>query len=358
MNRDWSKSGSSGRTPTRYWKKAQQLRTKFAAIPGALDVRHDWTNRTKKLQVLVDQKRARRAGVTSQEVALSLNAFVDGAEFTEYREGDKIIPVVFQSADEERESVFNLAGVSVFSTGRGTNVPLSQIADFLGVWELDRIVRRDQERTVAVEGKHEFLEAGELFALLEPEIDALDLGPDYRWEIGAELEKSAEAKERLFGNMPLAALAIVVLLIWQFNSFRRPLIILLTIPLSLIGGIVGLLVFNAPFSFFAILGVFSLAGIIINNGIVLIDRIDSEIFKGKAAYDAVIDACLARFRPILMTTITTILGLMPLIIFDDPLFFSLASLVSFGLALGTVLTLGVVPILYTLLFRVPIPKRA
>lgn len=339
------------------FEKAQQLRNEFAAIPGTLDVRHDWTNRTKKLQVLVDQKRARRSGVTSQEVALSLNAFVDGAQITEYREGDKIIPVILQSASEERESVFNLADINVYSTSRASNVPLSQIADFQGVWELDRIVRRDQERAVAVEGKHEFLEAGELLARLEPAIDALELGPDYRWEVGAELENSAEAQERLFGNMPFAALAIVVLLIWQFNSFRRPLIILLTIPLSLIGGIIGLLVLNAPFSFFAILGVFSLAGIIINNGIVLIDRIDTEISNGKEAYSAVIDSCLARFRPILMTTITTILGLMPLIISRDPLFFPLASLVTFGLALGTVLTLGIVPILYTLLFRVPIPKR-
>ena len=340
------------------FEKAQQLRNAFAAIPGTLDVHHDWTNRTKKLQVLVDQKRARRSGVTSQEVALSLNAFVDGEQITEYREDDKIIPVVLQSADDKRESVFNLVDINVYSTSRGSKVPLSQIADFRGVWELDRIVRRDQERTVAIEGKHEFFEAGELLARLLPEIEALNLGPNYRWEIGAELEKSAEARERLFGNMPLAALAIVVLLIWQFNSFRRPFIILLTIPLSLIGGIVGLLVMNAPFSFFAILGVFSLAGIIINNGIVLIDRIDSEISSGKESYTAVIDSCLARFRPILMTTITTILGLMPLILSKDPLFFPLASLVAFGLALGTVLTLGIVPVLYTLLFRVPIPNRA
>ena len=158
--------------------------------------------------------------------------------------------------------------------------------------------------------------------------------------------------------MPICFLLIVVLLVWQFNSFRRPAIILLTIPLTLIGVIVGLLVMRAVFGFMVILGLLSLAGIIINNGIVLIDRIDTECAAGKAPYDAVIEAALARFRPILMTTMTTIFGLLPLIVSVDPLFYGLATVIAFGLAVGTVLTLCVVPVLYTLLFRVKIPKPA
>ncbi len=340
------------------YAKAIALIEALAAIPGTLDVKHDWDDRVIKIRVLVDQQRARRAGLTSQEVALSVSSYIDGTEITDYREGDALIPVIVRAAKSERAALGAIRDVAVYSATRGVNVPLSQVADFEAVWQFSRIKRRDQERTITVSAKHQFLKAGQLLAALEPAIGELALAPGHRSEVGGEIEASAEAQGKLFGKMPFAFAAIVVLLIWQFNSFRRPAIILITVPLSFIGGILGLLAMNAVLSFFAILGFFSLAGItIINNGIVLIDRIDAEIAAGKAAYDAVIGAALARFRPIVMTTLTTILGLMPLIISRDPLFFGLASLIAFGLAVGTVLTLGVVPVLYTLLFRVAIPRR-
>ncbi len=346
----------SGPDTDELYAKAEQLVDDFEAIPGTLDVRQDWENQVVKLLVDVDQSRARRAGVTSREVALSLNAYIDGAAITDYREGDTLIPVVVRAVEAERSTVGGIRDINVYSAGRGVNIPLSQIADFLGVWELSRIARHDQERTVTVEAKHSYLKAGQLFEAILPALDALDLSPGHYWEVGGELEDSVEAQQKLFGNMPFAALGIVVLLIWQFNSFRRTAIIVLTIPLSLIGGVLGLLVMNSVFGFMTILGIFSLAGIIINNGIVLIDRIDSEVAGGREPYDAVIMAALARFRPILMSTLTTILGLLPLILSRDPLFYGMASLIAFGLLIGTVLTLGIVPVLYTLFFRVPIPK--
>jgi multidrug efflux pump subunit AcrB len=127
--------------------------------------------------------------------------------------------------------------------------------------------------------------------------------------------------------------------------------------MTLTGVVVGLLVMDAAFGFMVILGLLSLAGVIVNNGIVLIDRIDSERAAGKTAYEAVVDSAVARFRPILMTTVTTILGLLTLIIARDPLFYGMAVVLAFGLAVGTVLTLGFVPMLYTLFFRVEIPPR-
>ena len=347
----------SGPDAEELYLKADQLVDAFEAIPGTLDVRQDWENQVIKLQVDVDQTRARRAGVTSREVALSLNAYIDGATVTEYREGDALIPIVVRAVESERSTVGGLRDINVYAAGRGVNIPLSQIADFRGDWEFSRISRFDQERTVTIEAKHQFLKAGELFAAIRPGLDALDLSRGHYWEVGGELEDSVEAQEKLFGNMPLAVLGIFVLLVWQFNSFRRTTIILLTVPLSLIGGVLGLIVMNSVFGFMTILGIFSLAGIIINNGIVLIDRIDSEIANGREPYDAVIMAALARFRPILMSTLTTILGLLPLILSRDPLFYGMASLIAFGLLIGTVLTLGIVPVLYTLFFRVPIPKR-
>ena len=338
--------------------KAEHLLQRLREIPGTVDFMQDWDNQILKVEVAVDQARARRAGVTSYEVAQSLSAFIDGSSVTDYREGDKVIPVVLRGTEDERTNIYNLRAINVYSASRSTNVPLSQIADFQPVWEFSRIKRRDQERTITVSAKHQFLKAGQLFAELEPAIDSLDLGPGYWWEMGGELESSTEAQGYLFKYMPVCFALIVVLLVWQFNSFRRPLIILMTIPLTLIGVVVGLIVMRAVFGFMVILGLLSLAGIIINNGIVLIDRIDSEQAAGKEPYQAVIDSALARFRPILMTTLTTMLGLLPLIISVDPLFYGMAVVIAFGLAVGTVLTLGVVPILYTLLFRIDTKRAA
>ena len=203
--------------------------------------------------------------------------------------------------------------------------------------------------------RHEYLKAPELLTAVRPLVDALNLESGFRWEVGGEVKNAGEANEKLFRYLPPCFLGIIVLLIWQFNSFRRPLIILLTIPLAFVGAFIGIFVFRAPFDFFGILGLLSLGGVIINHGIVLIERIDTEQRAGRAPYDAILAAALSRLRPINMTTITTALGVMPLIISADPLFYSLAIIIAFGLAFGTVLTLGLVPVLYAALFRVQVP---
>jgi multidrug efflux pump subunit AcrB len=229
-------------------------------------------------------------------------------------------------------------------------VPLTQIADISGEWTFFRINRRNQERCLTIELKHETLLAPELLDAAMPLIDELNLSGDYWWEPGGEIEQSTDTLGQLAGNMPIALLGIVVLLIWQFNSFRRPAIIFITIPLAFVGAFLGLTIMRAPLDFFAMLGLLSLAGVIINNGIVLIDRIDSVRDSGVELQEAIIDAAVTRLRPILMATATTILGLMPLIVSKDPLFYSMAINMAAGLLFGTLLTLGVVPVLYQLMF--------
>jgi multidrug efflux pump subunit AcrB len=338
--------------------KGNQLVAGLKAMPGTLDVRSDWENRVPKFRIVVDQTRARRAGFTTQEVALSLQVHMDGIKITEYREGDIAIPVVARSVEEERRWLADLWNVMIRSPWSGIQVPITQIADIRGQWEFSRIARRNQERCLTVEVKHESLKAPELFAAALPLIEALELNESSWWEVGGELELQAEVMEKLFRYLPLCLFVIVVLLVWQFNSFRRPLIIFITIPLAFIGSFIGLVVMRAPFDFFGMLGLLSLAGVIINNGIVLIDKIDSERAQGREPYDAVISAAISRFRPILMTTITTVLGVMPLIVSRDPLFYSMACIIASGLIVGTVLTLGVAPVLYTILFRVPMSQSA
>ena len=344
-----------GLDPAYIFEKGNQLVTQLKAMPGTLDVRNDWENKVLTAKIVVDQARARRAGLTSKETALSLKSHMDGLKVTEYRELDVAIPVVSRSVEEERKVLSDLWNVMIRSPATGTNVPITQIADIRGMWDFSRIARRNQERCVTVEFKHEYLKAPELLAAVKPLIEAMELKQGYWWEVGGELESQAEVMEKLTRWMPHCFFGIVLLLVWQFNSIRRPMIIFITIPMAFVGGFMGLHIMRAPFDFFGMLGLLSLAGVIINNGIVLIDKIDAERAAGREPYDAVIMAAVSRFRPIIMTTITTILGVMPLIVSVDSLFYSLAVILAFGLAVGTMLTLGVAPVLYTLLFRVKVP---
>ncbi len=331
---------------------SEVIKSKLREMPGNLVAKDNWENKVVKLSVEIDQARARRAGVTSEEIAYALNTYLVGTEVTVYREGKDVIPVILRSIESDRATLTGLQALSVYSRAQNDTIPLFQIADIKGTWEYGRIKRRDQQRTLTVTGKNATGAAVDIYAYLQPTLENLDLPPGYSWEVGGEIEKQAEANENLFANLPLAFALIVVLLVWQFNSFRRPIIILLTIPLVLIGGILGLFVLQAKFGFMVILGFFSLAGIILNNGIVLIDRIDEEIKGGKTPAEAVKFACLSRLRPIIITSLTTVLGLLPLIISEDPLFYAMASAMAFGLAVGTIFTLGFIPVLYSLFFRV------
>ena len=335
--------------------KAEHLMAALRAVPGTIDVEQDWENSVLKVNVVVDQSRARRAGVTSRDIASTLNTFVSGGAITDYREGDAVIPIVLRGSEDERNQLATLLALNVYSSATGESVPLVQIADIQSRWEPYRVNRRNLERTVTVSAKHLHIGAGPLFDEIKPAIDTLDLSAGYRWEVGGELENAATARQRLFANFPIAGFLIVALLVWQFNSFRRAGIIMLTIPMAFLGAVIGLLVMGAPFGFMSLLGLLSLAGIITNNGIIMIDSTETSRRAGQTPYDAIISAALSRFQPIVMTTITTILGLLPLIVWHDPLFYSMAIVISFGVALGTVLTLGVVPVLYSLLMRVPGP---
>jgi multidrug efflux pump subunit AcrB len=337
--------------------KADQLMTAFRAIPGTIEIEQDWQNRVLVTEVIVDQARARRAGVTSADIAAALSAFVSGGKITEYREGDAVIPIVLRGTEDERTQLSSLFDIDVYSSADGSHVPLRQIADIASDWKPYRINRRNLERTVTIQAKHLHLKAGQLVDAVMPAIEGLDLPAGYRWEMGGELESSETAQRNLLANFPLAGFLIIALLVWQFNSYRRAGIILLTIPMAFAGSIIGLLAMGVPFGFMSLLGLISLAGIITNNGIVLIDNIETQRRAGLAPYDAIIAASLSRFRPILITTLTTIPGLLPLIIWQDPLFYSLAVVIASGLLIGTLLTLGVAPVMYSLFLRVPIPAK-
>lgn len=334
-------------------ENADRLVDALHDIPGTTGIKHDWENKVLKLVIEVDQTRARRAGVTSSDVATSLDTIYSGMSLSDYREGDRVIPIVLRGEDELRFSLAALQRAQVYSQATGDFTPLEQVAAIRAEWLPSRIKRLDQQRTLTVEARNPALGALGLVDALAATLDKLDLPAGHKWELGGEVEDQGEANANLFGLLPIAMGGIVVLLVGQFNSFRKGGVIIATIPLVMIGGVLGLVIMGAPYGFMVLLGFFSLAGILINNGIVLIDRIQEEEARGLAPREAVIRACLARLRPILMTTLTTVLGLVPLILFGGALFYGMASAIAFGLIVGTVLTLGFVPVLYTLVMRTP-----
>ncbi len=346
----------SGDDTEKLFGLVDRVRAYLRSIAGTKTVRDNWGLRTKKLVVRIDEPRALRAGVTNEDVAVSLQAMLSGFETTQFREADKVIPVTLRSVAADRQDLGKLETLNVYSQATGRSVPLKQVAEVEVAWEASRVYRRDRIRTVTVEsdvqaGTTAAAAIAELRPWLEEESRGWDLG--YHWELGGESETSTKANESIMVNLPLVGLIIVVLLVWQFNSVVKPMIILLTIPLSLIGVSFGLLVARQYMGFMPFLGIISLAGIVINNAIVLIDRIGIEIDEnGLEPPQAVVEAAQRRLRPILRTTATTVGGLLPLWLGGGAMWEAMAVAIIFGLLFATALTLGVVPILYSLFYRV------
>ena len=335
---------------------AGALKGRLGEEPGVRGIGDDWGNRIKKIVVDVDSSRARRANLSNEDIAISLTSALAGFAVTDYREGEEVIPVTIRSRGDDRRQIARLETLSVHSQSSGRAIPLQAVADLRVEWQPAKVFRRNGLKAVSV---YASLDAGTTAAAvmaaiepwLEEQASAWPLG--FRYELGGELEASGEGVQSIADKLPIAGLAIVLLLVAQFNSIRKPLIILLTIPLGLIGVIVGLLVTGSYMGFMTFLGIISLAGIVINNAIVLLDRIRIEIEdRGLPPDRAVVEAAQRRLRPILLTTITTSGGLIPLWLGGGVMFEPMAIAILFGLAFATVLTLGVVPVLYAILFGV------
>jgi multidrug efflux pump subunit AcrB len=346
----------SGRNPDKLLSYAKEVEDKLRKIPGTMNVRNDWGPKTKKVLIDIDQERAQLAGITNEDVAISLETFLTGRVTGFYREDDKTIPIVMINEEDGDDEISRLETVNIFSQQTGQSVPLSQIANLDFQWQFTKIARRDLFKTVTIisEFRPGYTASG-ITTQLQPFLDEMedDFGFGYYYEWGGDLESQEENMGAVYEYLPLAFGVIILLLVGQFNSIKKPAIILLTIPLGLIGVVIGLLVGNSYFGFFAFLGLISLAGIVINNAIVLIDRIDIEISENqREPADAIVAAARERFRPILLTTATTVVGLIPLWLGGGIMFEPLALSILFGLLFATVLTLVFVPILYSFFYKV------
>jgi len=345
----------SGEDPDELARIADGIKLHLVDIPGTKNIKDDWGPQSKKLLVEIDQARAQTAGVTSQDVATSLETVLSGFATGEYREGDRSIPIIMRSRLSQQQTLASLEGLDVFSQATGSSVPLLQVASIVPEWQYSKIRRKDLDRTINVSSEltadgNAAEVASSITAILDQE--SQDWPRGYNYTLGGDAEQTAENLGAVVRYLPLAGFIILFLLVLQFNSMRKTFMVVMTIPLALIGVVIGLLVFGEPFGFMPFLGVISLAGIVINNAIVLLDQMKLEEDGGLPIQDAVIRACLQRFRPIVLATLTTVLGLLPLYLSGGEMWEGMAIGIMVGLLFGTIITLVFIPSLYSILFRV------
>ncbi|MEM6496883.1 MAG: efflux RND transporter permease subunit, partial [Pseudomonadota bacterium] len=338
----------SGPDANKLLQASRTVEDAFAAAPQLVKHESDWGNKVVKVVVDIAQDRAREFGVTSEDVSSVMEAYFSGTTYSTFREDDEQIPIVLRAAEGFRDSIEDFVNLSISANGQ--LISLDQLATLRPKLEFSEIRRENQVRQVTISAKSATMSAADLATFIQPTLDKLGLGPDYKINIAGELEDSADVYQKIGGNLPIALAVMLLALVFQFNSARRSLITFLTIPIILIGAPYALMFAGHPMSFFAVLGLMSLMGIIINNAIVLINQIDIEL-ETSTLEDAIVTAAEKRARPIILTSLTTVFGLVPMALTGGVLFEPMATIMIGGLLIASPLTLLFVPSVYYLFFR-------
>jgi len=325
---------------------AAKLAQVVAKNPQAIKVNFDWMEPAREVRIRIDQDEARLLGLSSQAIASVLNTVMSGASVTQLRDDIYLVDVIVRATDEQRVSLATLPTLQV-PLPNGRTVPLSQFATFEFEQDYPLIWRRDREPTLTVQAD---VAGGTLPATvveeLSPGVEALakSLPPSYSIEAGGTVEESAKSQASVVAMVPIMLLTMLTILMIELRSFQRLFLVLTVGPLGLIGVVAALLLSGKPLGFVAILGVLALLGIITKNAVILIGQIEAERSQGKDVWRAVVDASGARFRPIMLTAVSTVLGLIPIAptVFWGPMAFAIMG----GLLVATILTLVFLPTLY------------
>jgi len=337
---------------------AGRTKTELAKISGTKNVMDDWGPKLLKFVVDIDAAKARKAGVTHEDIAISMQTGLSGFKAGTFREDQDSLAILMRSRQFTSQTLQDLENTNVFVQSTGKAVPLSQVARIIPKWDYAKIMHYDLSRSITITSEmREGATASEITARIQSWLDGEAAGwpQGYRYELGGDAENTQENMAAVTKYLPLSGCIILLLLIIQFNAMRKTIMVIATIPLGVIGVVIGLIVFRSYFGFMAFLGVISLAGIVINNAIVLIDRIDIEQDEfNRPPAQAVIEACRQRFRPILLTTLTTTLGLIPLYLGGGSMWEPMAVSIMVGLLFGTTITLLFIPALYCILYKVKI----
>lgn len=344
----------SGEDINMLYNLSSQIKNIFSEAEGTETINDNWGTKIKKFIIEVNQSKAKRVGVTSQDIAYSLSSTADGMDFSQYRRDEDLIPIILRSREEKPKTLEELESVNVFSSSENQNVPLSQIATFKLHWEPSKIFHYDRLRTITVrcDVKKGYLSSA-ILSKLKPKIIQITKNwpRGYKYEIGGEAEEQNESNNDILANLPIALFLVLMLMVMQFNSFRHTFIVFSTVFMGLIGVVWALLITNVPFGFMAMLGVISLAGVVVNDAIVLLDRIKVER-QEKELHFAILFSAFSHARPIILTSITTVGGLFPLAVNGGDLWRPLAITIMGGLVFSTTLTLIFVPVLFSILYKI------
>ena len=342
----------SGPDPAKVRSIALQLGRIMGGDAGLRRVNYDWMEPARKVRVEIDQDQARLLGLSSQALSSFLNTVMTGAPITQVRDDIYLVDVVARAQDEQRVSLSTLSALQV-PLPNGRTVPLSQIATFDFDQESPLIWRRDRTPTLTVQAD---VAAGatpeSAVESLTPAIDTLrsTLPKGYSVSVGGTVEESAASQASVFAKIPVMLFLMLLFLMAQLHSFSRLALVLSIVPMGLIGIVGALLMAGRPLGFVAILGILALMGMIARNAVILIEQIETERKQGRGTWDAVVEGSVSRFRPIMLTAISTVLGFIPIAptVFWGPMAFAIMG----GLFVATVLTLLVLPALYVIFFRV------
>jgi multidrug efflux pump subunit AcrB len=341
----------SGPDPSQVRAIALRLAQTLASDTATRGINFDWMEPAREVRIEVDQDEARLLGLSSQAVASALNSAITGATVTQVRDHIYLIDVVARAVDEERVSLATLDTLPV-PVPNGRSVPLNQFATIDHGQEYPLVWRRDRVPTLTVQADvAPGVLPDEVVDSLEPAIAAMnaELPPSYQIALGGIAEESAEGQASVIAVVPLMLFIMLTFLIIQLRSFQRVFLVLSVVPLGLIGVIAALLVSGRPLGFVAILGILALIGVIARNAVILIEEVEAERAAGKTVWDAVLAGCESRFRPIMLTAVSTVLGLIPIAVtvFWGPMAIAIMG----GLLVATLLTLVFLPTLYYTWFR-------
>lgn len=345
----------SGPDPSKVRSIALQLAEVLGGDQHISEVAYDWMEPARQVRVTIDQDQARLLGLSSRAVAEVINTMMAGTPITQVRDDIYLIPVVTRAQDEQRSSLSTLRALQL-PLADGRVVPLSQVASFEFKQEFPLIWRRQRVPTLTVLADVPAgMEPATAVQELAPKIEKLSQGlpKDYHIAVGGTVEESANSQASVFAKVPLMLILMLFFLMAQLHSFSRLFLVVSIIPMGLIGIVFTLLLVNKPLGFVAILGILALFGMIARNAVLLIEQIEAERTQRESIWEAVIEATLSRFRPIMLTAISTVLGFIPIAsdVFWGPMAFAIMG----GLFVATLLTLIVLPALYVAVYRIKEP---
>ena len=339
-------------------KIAYQVQEQVRANPHVTNVNLDWDEPNQVVRLQIDQDRARALGIDSAQLAQFLSSSLSGSHISTYREGNELVEMRLRGPEPERLQLDMLGSLAV-PTASGQSVPLTQIATLDYGFEEGIIWHRNREPTMTVRGDiYDGTQPATVVAQISPTLDAIrDALPyGYSIEAGGTVEDSARGQDAIKAGIPLFLFVVFTLLMLQLRSFSRSIMVLLTAPLGLIGVTLFLLVFRVPFGFVAMLGTIALAGMIMRNSVILVDQIERDRGEGREPWQAIVEATVRRFRPIVLTALAAILAMIPLS--RSAFFGPMAVAIMGGLLVATALTLLFLPALYAAWFKVKVPPAA